>query len=108
MVSRATTRGTPAPEIEEGNVGSDENNLTQEKEPAIVEQPSNVGQMTLTLFEGDVLEISFQRLGRLTPGRIEKAANSIYRAIMLARSATERGLVPQPFRLNLRDLESGR
>lgn len=105
MVSQANTKETLDPEIEDADAGSEEKHLTSERDAGNVVPAPNIGQMIVTLFEGDVLEIRFPNIGKLTPGRVEKASNAIFRAIMLARSAAERGQDPQPVRFNLRDME---
>lgn len=73
--------------------------LTKSPEPAKV--PTNVGEMHLTLTDDEMLDVKIIRLGRLTPGRIEKAQNFLYMALMRARAAEEIGKPIPDFRFHV-------
>lgn len=61
------------------------------KAPASKYDGRIVGEMRLVLTDDEMLHVEIATLGRLTPGRLERAQNFILTSLMRARAAEEQG-----------------
>lgn len=61
------------------------------KAPASKYDGRIVGEMRLVLTDDEMLHVEIANLGRLTPGRLERAQNFILTSLMRARAAEEQG-----------------
>ena len=57
----------------------------------VSDTPRIVGELRLTLTEDEMLNVEVVKLGRLTPGRLERAQHFLYTVLMRARAAEETG-----------------